>query len=101
MCCRVSQQYDYRKFIFCRNCIIEILFARNLLFMLSQYLHFIIFLKNLKGYKHLGDGWVTIFNGYQYKKTPRAQSWEASRSTCQSWGGDLAVYGVQGLGSRR
>ena len=43
--------------------------------MLSLLLrHFHNFLENLKGYKGLGNGWVTIFNGYQYKKTPQPRS---------------------------
>ena len=59
------------------------------------------FFFNSKGYKNLGNGWVTIFNRYQYKRTPERQSWEASQSICRSWGGNLAVYGVQDMGSRK
>ena len=44
---------------------------------------------------------MTIFNGYQYKITPQGQSWEESQSICKRWGGDLAVYGVQNMESRR
>ena len=45
----------------------------------------------------LDDGWIAPFNGYQYKATMRSQSWDESRSICQSWGGDLIVYGFRDL----
>ena len=41
--------------------------------------------------------WYSPLNGFQYKATPDAQSWNESRSVCQGWGGDLAVHGVQTL----
>ena len=49
----------------------------------------------LRGYVELPDGWISPFNGYQYKLTPSLQSWVSTRSICQSWGGDLVVYGVR------
>ena len=54
-------------------------------------------------YRHkvLSDGWVAMFNGYQYKLTPKAQMWNESRTVCQAMGGDLAVYGIQDMESRR
>jgi len=52
------------------------------------------------GYMHLDDGWITPFNGYQYKETSTIQSWEDSRTICKNWGGDLAVYGVRDIAIR-
>jgi len=54
----------------------------------------------LRGYVELDDGWIAPFNGYQYKRTPRSQTWEESRRTCQNWGGDLAVFGIRDFGTR-
>ena len=52
----------------------------------------------LRGYMELEDGWIALFNGYQYKVTPNAQPWEDGRATCQTWGGDLIVYGFRNVG---
>ena len=41
------------------------------------------------------DGWVSPLNGFQYKKTSITQTWQKSREVCQSWGADLASYGIQ------
>ena len=49
----------------------------------------------LHGYVELEDGWIAAFNGYKYKANLDQQSWDDSRSVCQSWGGDLIVYGFQ------
>jgi len=49
----------------------------------------------IRGEIQLEDGWFSPLSGYQYKATPNEQSWEESRSICQSWGGDLIVYGVR------
>jgi len=43
----------------------------------------------------LDDGWISPFNGYQYKLNPNEQVWDASRSVCQSRGGDLIVHGFR------
>jgi len=53
-----------------------------------------------RGYMELDDGWITPFNGYQYKVNFNEQNWEESRSVCQSWGGDLIVYGFQDHAAR-
>ena len=50
-----------------------------------------------RGYLELDDGWITPLNGYQYKITPTSQSWDDGRRICQSWGGDLIVYGFQDI----
>ena len=49
----------------------------------------------LRGYVELEDGWISPFNGYQYKVNDTRQSWNESRIACQSWGGDLIVHGFR------
>jgi len=49
----------------------------------------------LCGYMELEDGWITPFNGYQYTVIDHLQTWDESRSVCQSWRGDLIVYGFR------
>ena len=41
------------------------------------------------------SGWFNGLNGFQYKPTPSAQSWQESRQVCQSMGGDLAAEGFR------
>jgi len=48
-----------------------------------------------RGYMELDDGWITPFNGYQYKASLNRQTWDESRSVCQSWEGDLIVHGFR------
>jgi len=43
----------------------------------------------------LGDGWITPFNGYQYKVSTEWLSWDAGRNVCQSWEGDLIAHGFR------
>ena len=59
-------------------------------------------------YKRLEDDWVAVINQnevlsaeYQYKVNRNRTSWNSSRTTCQNWGGDLAVYGIQDFESRK
>ncbi|XP_076808329.1 CD209 antigen-like protein A isoform X2 [Clavelina lepadiformis] len=47
------------------------------------------------------DGWFASSNGYQYKMTISAQSWQESRMLCSKMGGDLAAVGMRNLASRR
>ena len=49
----------------------------------------------LQGFMELHDGWISPLNGYQYKVNSILQSWNDSRRTCQSWGGDLIVHGFR------
>ncbi|CAK8695821.1 unnamed protein product [Clavelina lepadiformis] len=39
------------------------------------------------------DGWFASSNGYQYKMTISAQSWQESRILCRQMGGDLVAVG--------
>ena len=48
-----------------------------------------------RGFMKQDNGWVTPFNGYQYKLTEHTQSWQDSRRICQRLGGDLIVYGFR------
>jgi len=48
-----------------------------------------------RGFMELDDGWITPFNGYQYKVNNNRLTWNDSRSVCQSWGGDLIVHGFR------
>jgi len=50
-----------------------------------------------RGFMELEDGWITPFNGYQYKTTPNLG---CCRSVCQSWGGDLIVHGIRDHAAR-
>ncbi|XP_076804883.1 CD209 antigen-like protein C isoform X2 [Clavelina lepadiformis] len=45
--------------------------------------------------------WVTIFNGYQYRKTMDEGNWTQTRDACQALGGDLAWRGIQTLNIRK
>lgn len=51
-------------------------------------------------HKVLDDGWIAMFNGFQYKLVYPAGNWTESRATCQELGGDLAVFGIQDMESR-
>ena len=46
------------------------------------------------------SGWFNGLNGYQYKVTPNAQTWEESRRVCQSMSGDLAAEGFRDVGRK-
>jgi len=48
-----------------------------------------------RGFMELDDGWITPFNGYQYKVNVNTQTWDESRIVCQSWGGELIVHGFR------
>lgn len=53
------------------------------------------------GYNILDDGWIAPFNGYKYKIVENIVSWHEARSTCQSYGSDLASFGVPSAKTRR
>lgn len=40
------------------------------------------------------------YNGYVYILTPSPESWQNTRRTCQSYGGDLAVVGIKDYKTR-
>ena len=69
--------------------------------LLTVTIKIITFLDLYHGYKNLSDGWVTLFNGYQYKPTSGKLTWNQSRKFCQNWGSDLAVYGIQNMKARQ
>ena len=45
--------------------------------------------------------WKEIEDGYFYKLTDSPFHWQTARDQCQKWGGDLAVYGIRTIESRR
>ena len=69
--------------------------------LLFFFVYLTSFSEIYQGYQILSDGWVTLFNGYQYKFTLDDKTWNDSRTTCRKWGGDLAVYGIQNMDARR
>jgi len=48
-----------------------------------------------RGFMEFDDGWITPFNGYQYKVNVNFQTWDESRIVCQSWGGELIIHGFR------
>ena len=46
-------------------------------------------------YVELDNGWITPFNGFQYKKFNTSNTWPKCRAFCQNLGGDLVVHGIR------
>ena len=46
-------------------------------------------------------GWFNPWNGYQYRLTKNLGNWSSVRSECQSYGADLAAFGMRNFNTRR
>jgi len=64
------------------------IFEGNILFALQS------------GYMELDNGWITPFNGYQYKISTEKLSWDTGRHVCQGWEGDLIAHGFRDHAAR-